>query len=161
MDSQNTACKDYSLCTFEQQLQEWSAWSECAPGCGNSTRKRQRGVVCRRSDGLLSSMSQCITYGNTEGSDAVTGALKEEVMQCENFDTCEYDWNIGEWAEWGDCEQTCGRSERTRTRVITCLRSDGVIVEDSLCEDDEEPEDLTVPEALPSSPPPPPPPVSI
>lgn len=101
----------YATCGYTWEA---SAWSAPTKTCGSSTRSRT--VLCRRSNG-------------DEVEDALcTGARPEATETVADFSTCSYAWQYG---PFGEPAPACGASVRTRT--ATCLRQDGVTVDEAFC----------------------------
>lgn len=103
-----------SGCTFSWQTP--GEWSTPIPACGPTIQTRT--VNCARSDGQPADESSCPTATKPETQRAST-----------SYATCGYSWEAGEWTS---PTRTCGTS--TRTRTVTCLRTDGTTVEDARCE---------------------------
>lgn len=102
-----------SSCTFA-----WHAGtpSDPAPACGATVRSRQ--VDCLRSDGTPVDEARC----------AAAGARPSPTVPATDFSTCTFDWSVGGW----DGQGACGVAV-TRTRKVTCLRSNGDDVDDAAC----------------------------
>lgn len=134
----------FNSCTFSWKTGSWSAWSS---NC-SATAKRTRNVWCERSDGTeADSPSKC------------TGTKPATSQTQERYSGCTYSWTTGNWSSctggsgtwqyssWspssgcGEVEQsrtaTCQANSNSgsRTRAITCLRSDGTTVSNSTCQD--------------------------
>uniref|UniRef100_UPI00193A61B8 uncharacterized protein LOC120335429 n=1 Tax=Styela clava TaxID=7725 RepID=UPI00193A61B8 len=76
----------------------WNAWSECSSPCGGGVRNRFRSCV-------------------VEGLSAVyCDGPSEDSQICNNQDCVT--WTL--WSSWTDCDVTCGRGNRVRSR--TCDR---------------------------------------
>jgi hypothetical protein len=95
----------------------WGAW---ASGCSSSTT-RTRQYQCQRSNdgGQIVPDGECL--GRQVGlTETQTGA---------NYASCGYTFSVGGWSGWNS---TCS-SSATRTRGVTCVRSDGAAVADAEC----------------------------
>lgn len=100
-----------SGCTFAWQAADWSA---IVPSCGSTVQTR--GVECRRSDGVAAADASC------------TAARPEDSRSVSDFSACTFGWQAGEWSVPA---AACGTS--TRTRPVSCARSDGATVDDASC----------------------------
>ncbi|EKX38135.1 hypothetical protein GUITHDRAFT_115688 [Guillardia theta CCMP2712] len=105
-------CANYSQCSFEWEV---GAYSECLTGCGQGSRRRS--VSCRRSDGVVVEIVKCL------------GSAPVQEEPCSNFSFCSYRWASSSWEA---CSSTCGSGLQYRS--VMCVRSDGVEVEDGMCE---------------------------
>jgi hypothetical protein len=101
-----------SGCSFS-----WSAgsWSGLVPACGSTVENRS--VTCTRSDGQPAADGQC---------DPATRPAAQRPGT--SYQTCGYAWETGSWST---PSRTCGSA--TRTRTVTCGRSDGTTVDDAQC----------------------------
>ncbi|MBN1774477.1 MAG: thrombospondin type-1 domain-containing protein, partial [Deltaproteobacteria bacterium] len=61
-------------------------------------------------------------------SDADGATEADGAPEAEDVPVFTYDWQTG---DWGTCSAICGGG--TQSRRVTCVRSDGVSVEDALC----------------------------
>ena len=102
-------------CTYEWAIGEWGDWdSQCS-----ASAKRERSVACIRSNGSTAADSLC-------------PEPKEDSFETgENYSNCEYRWQPSLWVS---DEQSCGGTVR-QTRTVTCLRTDGLEGDPSLCQD--------------------------
>ena len=91
------------------------AWGEPERGCGAS--RQWRAVWCTRSDGQVVD-SGCGEDRPSDNRDAT------------DYSACSYSWSVGAWSA---PSTTCGAS--TRTRTVSCQRSDGTEVADDRCSD--------------------------
>jgi len=103
-------------CTFN--------WSTGSYGSYNSTCSdaavRTRTVVCRRLDGATVADSLCSNDG-TKPATSETSPV---------YTSCSYAWGTpSAWSAWSN---GCSASA-TRTRTVSCTRSNGTVVDDSLC----------------------------
>lgn len=120
-----------------------SGWSSCSNSCGSGTQSRT--VYCRRSDGAQVSDSYC------------SGSKPARSQNCQAYNGCTYSWQTGSWGSctggsgtWQYSAWTptsgCGTvtqsrtascvanaNSASRTRSVTCRRSDGTTVADSYC----------------------------
>ena len=104
---------DYSTCTYGWTSTSWGAWSTT---CGSATQTRT--VTCQSSDGRTVADSFC----------SAAGAKPEATQSAYQTSGCGYSWQSG---TYGAAAPACGAS--TQTRLVTCLRSDGVTVSDGFC----------------------------
>ncbi len=104
---------DYSSCSFSWATGDWFPWSsQCSQ---NSTR--ERAVTCMRSDGTVApNDSDC------------SGQKPDEEETEENYSGCTFDWSVSEWSNVAACG-----ANATRTRTVTCRRSDGSSADESNC----------------------------
>lgn len=101
-----------SGCGVSWKIGDWAV----TPGCGASIETR--GVTCLRSDGQTVDDGQCAALGD-----------KPETSKAINdYQTCSFSWNVGEFPA---PSSTCGTT--TQTRSVSCLRSDGQTVDDGQC----------------------------
>ena len=104
---------DYSGCSTTWETGAWGSWSSA---CSDSAT-RTRTVLCRRSDGTAVADSQCI---GTKPATSETGS---------NTVSCGYDWGTpSDWTYASSCSDST-----TRTRTVSCVRTDGKTVADSNC----------------------------
>ena len=119
-----------------------SSWSACSNTCGSGVQNRT--VVCRNTGGLTVADSFC------------SNAKPPLSQSCYATSGCTTDWQYGTWGgcsatpnwssygSFGSCSNSCGSGTQTRyrtcqnttgirTRTATCLRSDGVFVDNSQC----------------------------
>ena len=100
------------------------SWGSCSASCGGGTQTRS--VTCKRSDGQSVSDSYCSgTKPSTSGTC--------NSWACTTFTTVPkvaYTYAFSE-GSFGSCSESCGGG--TRTRTVTCLRSDGQAVADTMC----------------------------
>lgn len=103
-----------SGCTYK-----WTAgpYSEMPKGCGTVESRRTTG--CLRSDGAWVLSSNC------------SGPAPQDRITGENYDACTNGWQAGEWSSWST---ECG--DATRTRSVTCRRTDGLLMPDGSCPDE-------------------------
>ncbi len=103
----------YSSCSYAWVTSGWSGWdSNCS-----TTASRTRTVTCRRSNGDTVADSNC---SGAKPSSTETGA---------RYGSCTYSWNTGSWGAW---DSTCSNTA-SRTRSVTCRRSNGDTVADANC----------------------------
>lgn len=104
---------DFSACSFSWAAGEWYPWSsECS-----ATAKRERAVTCMRSDG---------ESAPNDSSCAGERPVDEEIQA--NYSGCTFDWSVSGWSSANGCS-----ADVTRTRTVTCRRSDGSAADESLC----------------------------
>jgi len=77
---------------------EWAAWSACDKTCNGGVRTRNRDKKVMDEFGG----AQC-------------PGIAAEKEQC-YLQPCPIDCSFGDWSEWGDCSQSCGRGLQFRTR---------------------------------------------
>jgi len=106
---------DFSACSHTLSYGEWSA---TAPACGDSVQTRA--VTCIREDGATVDGALC-------------PAPEPLTRQATDYSTCSFHWDVGSWSTPSACGQT------TRTRAVTCLRSDGGQATDARCDVDAKP----------------------
>jgi len=99
-------------CPVDCVLTEW-AWGECDEECGQGQRTRTRTV---ESDAV---------YGGAECPSA--NHHRSFVEYC-NLGPCAVNCEVGDWAAWDDCSETCGSGSTTRTRAIETQAADGGFV---------------------------------
>ena len=110
----------YGQCSYSWEEKPWSAWSSsCQTGAS-----RTRQVVCKRSNGEEVADSFC----------ALDGAKPATSEQGDQYGSCTYKW---EAQSWGAVVPACGSS--TRSRVVQCIRSNGDVVDGSLCDAEQKP----------------------
>ena len=102
---------DYSTCTFS-----WNVGTYSGGGTTCGTSVRTRSVSCQRSDGTSVGDASCPAPkpGTSETTTQTSG--------------CTYGWVPG---SYGAAAPACGTS--TRSRTVTCQRSDGTTADQSLC----------------------------
>ena len=106
----------YASCTYSYAAGNWSGWSsDC-----NTNATRTRGLTCYRSNGDAVPEAECISRGITRPATSETSA---------RYGTCGYSWNVGSWSGYSS---TCSTAA-TRTRAVSCLRSNGDVLADSEC----------------------------
>lgn len=106
--------ENYSGCTFSWSPGPWSAPDSTCSTEAVITRVNN----CIRSDGEPASREQCDQSAEPPTQDTV-----------EDLSGCGYEWAVGEYGEWSS---TCS-SSATRTRTVSCRRTDGKTVADSFC----------------------------
>lgn len=107
--TQNTT--ETTGCTYAWTPNDWGS---PAPACGTTTETRTN--ACMRSDGVAVDASLC------------TGVQPATTRSVNDYSTCSYVWDVSQWSQAG----VCGVSA-TQTRTVTCRRSNGDGVGDSLC----------------------------
>lgn len=101
-----------STCKFSWQ---YGPTQPAPQGCG--TVFATRSVNCVRSDGAVAPGEAC-----------GLGERPESQFPETDYSQCKFEWNVADWSEWSS---SCG--DATRTRAVTCKRSDGNTVDDSSC----------------------------
>jgi len=101
---------DFSACSHTLSYGEWGA---TAPACGDSVQTRA--ATCIREDGATVDGALC-------------PAPEPLTRQAADYSTCSFRWDVGSWSTPSACGQT------TRTRAVTCLRSDGGQATDAQCD---------------------------
>lgn len=110
--SSTRSSTDYSACTFG-----WASgsWSPISTTCGDAVQTRD--VYCQRVDGTVETdQTKCV------------GEKPPETQTSHQTAGCSFGWTTG---SYGPAESACGAS--TQTRSVTCVRGDGVTVEDAQC----------------------------
>lgn len=106
----------YGLCSYSYSAGNWSGWSsDCS---NNSTRTRT--LTCYRSNGDAVPDAECSSRNVTRPTTSETSA---------RYGSCAYSWNVGAWSGYSS---TCSTAA-TRTRSVSCLRSNGDVLADSEC----------------------------
>jgi hypothetical protein len=107
------AAASYATCSYAWNVSQWAG----AGGCGD-TVTQSRTVSCLRSDGA----------GVADGSCTATKPAATQTIS--DYSACSYSWRTvnGAWSS------TCSASA-TRTNQVTCVRSNGEVVDDSYCAD--------------------------
>ena len=113
-DSARTVA-DVGTCSYSWHEGDWGSWSS---GCSASAA-RSRDVWCQRSDGGRASDSDCSAAGVRPASTDVSAQSSQ----------CGYDWRASAWSDWSSSCQ----AGATRTRTVSCVRSDGVASADASC----------------------------
>ncbi|XP_033646460.1 thrombospondin type-1 domain-containing protein 7B-like, partial [Asterias rubens] len=118
-------------CSEDCVMTTWSAWTQCSSTCSPATRYRTRRVL---------------TTARNGGQEC--GELSES-EPCTELDGCEfevhlttYTWKIGEWSSCRQVSQQtgsrgCGIGRRLRS--ISCVSSQGEIVDSNQCLDNQDP----------------------
>lgn len=108
-------------CYRECVLGMWSFWSSCVGPCEQSCVRNRTKIIKQE--------PSC-------GADPCPPLEEQEkcIAGC-----CPVDCLLGEWSAWTDCNTTCGRSHRTRSRFVQALECGGQpCSEEPLSEDREE-----------------------
>ena len=112
---------DYSTCGYDWFVGAWRGSTQCG-----LTVTQTRDVHCQRSNGDTVTDSLCSAKGGKpEASQPIT-----------DYTGCSYSWRqvVGAWSS------TCSDAA-TRTNKVTCQRSDGTAVAESLCDATKRPTD--------------------
>lgn len=117
--------ESYSGCTYGWTPGTYGEWSSRCSASATRTRE----VRCTRSDGSAASSEQC------------SGAKPATQETSAVYEGCTYAWSAGEWSTPSTC--AAGVS---KTRTVTCMRSDGTPSDPSTCGQQTRPADV---EALP------------
>lgn len=104
-----------STCTYAWNEGAWST----TPACGPTDESRP--VSCRRSDGVTVEDASCPATKPDTNRAAADGAT--------SYSACTFAWKASAWTPIPD--GTCGYT--TRTRSISCTRSDGTPAGDASC----------------------------
>lgn len=114
--SQSDTAPNYSGCGYSASFGPWSGWSSTC----SASATRSRTASCVRSDGTVVAGPECTNRGIAMSPTNETSA---------QYGGCSYSWNAGAWSGWSS---TCSPSA-TRTRSVSCQRSDGSFVSDASC----------------------------
>jgi thrombospondin motif-containing protein 9 len=106
---------DTSACTYSWQ---YGAWTKPA-SCGPVTMIRT--ATCVRQDGRTVDDALCVSPRET---------LEQQTV---DYGACTYRWTEGSWSTPSACGQT------TRTRMVTCTRSDGATADAGQCDEGSRP----------------------
>jgi len=102
---------DTSACTYSWQYGAWTKPASCGPVT------MMRTATCVRQDGRTVDDALCVSPRET---------LEQQTV---DYGACTYRWTEGSWSTPSACGQT------TRTRTVTCTRSDGTTVEAGQCDE--------------------------
>jgi len=106
---------DLRTCSYSWKAEDWGSWSDyCRTGA-----ERARQVYCLRSNGEKVGDDFC----------AQEGAKPSASETADRYEQCGYAWDAKEWEAWSSTCQTAA----TRTRQVTCRRSNGDAVADAMC----------------------------
>ena len=114
---------------------EWNEWTPCSQTCGNLGGSRTRTRDCKDKDGNSIDKKtgwNCLPQRQDNG-DVIydnIGNQKCEVNDGYSGTICPY-W--GDWSQWGECSQTCGGGDQTKTRKCACG------LDNALCDDSDHP----------------------
>lgn len=106
----------YGSCSYAWDTGGWSGFSSTCSADATQTRT----VTCRRSDGANVSDAECTNRGIAKPATSQSSA---------QYGSCSYAWNVGGWSGYSS---TCSTAA-SRTRAVTCRRSDGSTVADAEC----------------------------
>lgn len=106
---------DVSSCTYQWNTGAWAT----TPSCGRTDESRS--VSCRRSDGTTVADASCTGAKPDTNRPAATAT--------NDYRACTYSWKTTPWSPIPPT--TCGLTSRTRS--ISCTRSDGVDAAASSC----------------------------
>lgn len=104
---------DYSACTTSWQA---GAWVDPGNSC-TASETQSRSVVCQRSDGATVDDANC------------SGSKPSSTQTAADYSGCTFGWQNASWSDWSS---SCSDSA-TRTRTVSCMRSDGTSVDDANC----------------------------
>ncbi|WP_422513524.1 thrombospondin type-1 domain-containing protein [Sphingomonas sp. 3-13AW] len=108
--------RDLRTCSYDWKSSQWSTWSdECQTGATST-----RSVWCERSNGEKVSDAEC----------ASSGAKPQGSQSEDRYGQCSYTWVEKPWGAWSS---TC-ETDATRSREVTCVRSNGDEVAHLFCE---------------------------
>ena len=100
---------------------DWKPWGKCSVTCGGGTKKRGREVIREAKDAGascpdLEEMEVC----NTEECPGTLSFLLFHFHHHISLLNCgsSVDCKVGDWSAWGDCNVTCGRGTKTKTREV-------------------------------------------
>lgn len=110
---------NHDSCQHTWREGSWSDWSST---CSTSSR-RTRSVVCTREDGSPGDSSKC---------DASSRPNDEETTEI--LTGCSAGWSAGEWVSGSACNAPV-----TRSRVVSCRRSDGLPLAEGACDPSKKP----------------------
>ena len=114
----------------------WGEWTPCSKTCGDTwsaTRTRTRDCKDRDGNSIDKKTGWNCLPKRRDNGDVIydnVGDQKCEVNDGYSGETCPY-W--GDWSAWGECSQTCGGGDQTKTRKCACGRKD------ALCDDSDHP----------------------
>lgn len=114
--TQSDTGANYSSCGYSASFGAWSAWSSTC----SASATRTRTATCYRSDGTAVAAAECTGRGISMSPTSETTP---------QYGGCGYSWNVGGWSGWSS---SCS-SSATRTRSVSCQRSDGSTVHDGFC----------------------------
>lgn len=106
----------YGGCSYSAT--NWSGWSAWSSTCSNAATRTQT-AQCQRSDGTVVASSECTSRG----------IALSQTDASPNYSGCSYSASFGPWSGWSS---SCSPSA-SRTRSVTCYRSDGAAVSGSEC----------------------------
>ena len=95
------------LCPVDCEWGPYGEWSSCSKTCGGGETSRTRQVMVPESNGGQA----------CEGEET-------ETKTC-NTELCPVDCEWGPYGEWSSCSKTCGGGEKSRTRLVSQLASNG------------------------------------
>lgn len=116
---------NHAGCTYTWNPGEWRP---VVAGCGPDV-DLVRTPTCRASDGASDDESRC---------DPAT--KPETTSRGKDYSGCTFHWRTGDWGEWSS---QCSVSS-TRSRTVTCMRSDETIADGKNCTEVKSPEQETV-----------------
>jgi len=106
----------YGACSYTWSTTAWSAFdSSCS-----TEAERTRSAACIRSDGETVADTECTSRGVAKPSVSETAA---------QYGSCSYAYTEGSWGEWSS---SCD-ANASRTRSVTCMRSNGDAVAENEC----------------------------
>ena len=104
---------DYSGCTYSW---ETGAWNDPGASC-SASETQTRSIICRRSNGDSVAGWRC------------PGAAPASSQTVSDYSGCSYGWQTSSWGSWSS---TC-TSSASRSRSVSCIRSDGTSVSGTNC----------------------------
>ena len=121
--SVSQACASFTSCSFSFNAGEWGS---CSATCGVGTR--ERAVECLRSPPDAPAHSPASSVVELSLCDSASSS-PASTEPCSDYSQCTYSWTADPWQA---CSTNCG-SSGTRTRTISCRRSDGTVADTSIC----------------------------
>ena len=113
-------------CMYDYFATAWTS-SGCSNKCGQGNERFTRLVSCGREDGSSVSSTFCTNFGLVAPPSSYNGA------SCTDYTKCSYQWVVGNWKAWSNCNVPCGKGFQERRRSVVCRRSDGSNVSDKDC----------------------------
>lgn len=108
--------------TYTLNTGNWSAWSS---SCSNAAT-RSRSITCQFTSGNPTSTTSAANSACSNVGIVIGGASETSGQ----YGGCSYNWTAGNWGGWS---VTNGGLNASRSRSVSCLRSDGSSVADSFC----------------------------
>ena len=118
------ACSSFADCSYSFNAGEWGS---CSTMCGVGTKERT--VECLRFPSNAPANSPASLIVEQSLCAAAANATPASTEPCSDYSDCTYSWSAGPWQP---CSTNCG-SNGTRTRTVSCRRSDGTAADASIC----------------------------